>query len=92
MAPPVVELADVSAALREKLPPVPDVPEPIENDMDPPAPPLASPVVSENSPELPLDVVPDFMVTEPLTPEVPAFCVWIAKLPLDVADPAPVAR
>jgi hypothetical protein len=91
-SPPVEEEADVSPALIEKPPPSPELPEPSVALIDPPAPTFAFPVVSERIPELPLDVVPVFASTYPLTPEVPAFGLYRLTLPLDVAEPAPVER
>jgi hypothetical protein len=65
---------------------------PTDINIEPDLPLVACPVSIVILPEAPSLVVPDWNVSDPLTPFVPAFTVLIMTPPLEVAAPCPVAK
>ena len=86
IAPPVPAVA-ASPALTATRPPVELFPLPTTILKLPPAPDVAEPVRSVIMPLLPFDVVPEVNDKEPLVPFAPAMAVRTLNTPLDVARP-----
>jgi hypothetical protein len=89
-APPVL------AVLRPEktctLPPAPLVPLPTVKSTMPPRPSVAAPEPSLRAPLLPLLALPELKMSMPLLPFEPAFALRIETMPLDDAEPKPLAR
>ena len=70
-------------------PPTPLLPDPTEIEMPPPDPPTLAPLTTDSAPEESVDVEPENMDTDPLTPLTPAAELDTLTFPLDVAVAAP---
>lgn len=80
-------LLELSPAAKVMRPPAPLLPLPTITLTLPPVPETAAPVANTIAPLLPLLVVPELSINDPLTPVLPASDVCSVKVPLLVERP-----
>lgn len=73
MLPPVAAVSYVGPAFNDKMPPIPESPEPTAMLIEPPRPPPAEPLTNNSCPVLPAAAVPELSKTLPDIPTVAAF-------------------